>query len=41
VRTRWVTFEELSDIEGSDLFFENVNTPADYERAKGVLGAGF
>lgn len=33
VRTRWVTFEELSDLEGSDLFFENVNTPADYERA--------
>jgi molybdopterin-guanine dinucleotide biosynthesis protein A len=33
VRTRWVTFEELSDLEGSGLFFENVNTPADYAAA--------
>ena len=34
VRTRWVQFEELSDLEGSGLFFSNVNTPADYEEAK-------
>jgi molybdopterin-guanine dinucleotide biosynthesis protein A len=34
VRTRWVRFEELSDLEGSALFFNNVNTPADYEAAK-------
>ena len=34
VRTRWVTFEELSDLEGSRLLFVNVNTPADYEEAK-------
>ncbi|MBV8855538.1 MAG: molybdenum cofactor guanylyltransferase [Acidobacteria bacterium] len=33
VRTRWVPFEELSGLEGSGLFFDNVNTPADYERA--------
>jgi molybdopterin-guanine dinucleotide biosynthesis protein A len=33
VRTRWVQFEELSDLGGSDLFFTNVNTPADYEAA--------
>ncbi|HEX8147898.1 MAG TPA: molybdenum cofactor guanylyltransferase [Pyrinomonadaceae bacterium] len=33
VRTRWVQFEELSDLEGSRLFFSNVNTPADYEAA--------
>jgi molybdopterin-guanine dinucleotide biosynthesis protein A len=33
VRTRWVTFEELSDLEGSRLFFTNVNTPAEYEEA--------
>ena len=33
VRTRWVAFEELSDLEGSRLFFSNVNTPADYEEA--------
>lgn len=34
VRTRWVRFEELSDLAGSRLFFENVNTPADYEAAR-------
>src|ERR1044072_3035158 len=34
VRPRWVQFAELSDLEGSDLFFKNVNTPADYEEAK-------
>ena len=34
VRTRWVPFAGLSDLEGSDLFFHNVNTPADYEAAK-------
>ena len=33
VRTRWVPFAELSDLEGSDLFFNNVNTPRDYEEA--------
>jgi molybdopterin-guanine dinucleotide biosynthesis protein A len=40
VRTRWVAFEELSDLEGSRLFFTNVNTPADYEKAKERLEAG-
>ncbi|HEX8190461.1 MAG TPA: molybdenum cofactor guanylyltransferase [Pyrinomonadaceae bacterium] len=34
VRTRWVQFDELSDLEGSGLFFSNVNTPDDYEEAK-------
>ncbi|MDX6484359.1 MAG: molybdenum cofactor guanylyltransferase, partial [Gaiellaceae bacterium] len=29
VRTRWVQFEELSDLDGSELFFKNVNTRAD------------
>jgi len=33
VRTRWVPFTELSDLDGSRLFFDNVNTPADYEKA--------
>ena len=33
VRTRWVEFEELSDLPGAQHFFDNVNTPADYERA--------
>jgi molybdopterin-guanine dinucleotide biosynthesis protein A len=32
-RTRWVEFAELSDLEGSSLFFRNVNTPSDYEEA--------
>lgn len=34
VRTRWVAFEELADLPGSDLFFRNVNTPEDYEQAR-------
>jgi molybdopterin-guanine dinucleotide biosynthesis protein A len=33
VRTRWVPFAELSDLDGAQLFFNNVNTPADYEKA--------
>ncbi|MCA1621082.1 MAG: molybdenum cofactor guanylyltransferase [Acidobacteria bacterium] len=40
LRTRWVAFDELSDLEGSRHFFANVNTPEDYERAKEVPGAG-
>lgn len=34
VRTRWVRFEELKDLDGSQHFFDNVNTPVDYEEAK-------
>jgi molybdopterin-guanine dinucleotide biosynthesis protein A len=34
VRTRWVAFTELADLPHSALFFENVNTPEDYEKAK-------
>jgi molybdopterin-guanine dinucleotide biosynthesis protein A len=34
VRTRWVAFEELADLAGASLFFENVNTPEDYARAQ-------
>jgi molybdopterin-guanine dinucleotide biosynthesis protein A len=37
VRTRWVTFGELSDLPGAEDFFLNVNTPSDYERAKEIL----
>jgi molybdopterin-guanine dinucleotide biosynthesis protein A len=33
VRTRWVAFSELSDMEGARLFFTNVNTPSEYEEA--------
>jgi molybdopterin-guanine dinucleotide biosynthesis protein A len=38
VSTRWVTFNELSDLDGSPRFFENINTPEDYARIveKGV-----
>jgi molybdopterin-guanine dinucleotide biosynthesis protein A len=37
VRTRRVAFDELSDLEGSELFFTNVNTPEDYEKAKVIM----
>ncbi|HVF44058.1 MAG TPA: molybdenum cofactor guanylyltransferase, partial [Pyrinomonadaceae bacterium] len=37
VRTRWVTPAELSDLTRAELFFTNLNTPADYERAKAGL----
>jgi len=33
VRTRWVEFRELADLEGASRFFKNVNTPDDYARA--------
>ena len=32
VRTRWITFNELADLEGSGSFFDNINTPEDYAR---------
>lgn len=32
VQTRWVSFSELSDLEGADSFFNNINTPEDYAR---------
>ncbi|MGH9969223.1 MAG: molybdenum cofactor guanylyltransferase [Pyrinomonadaceae bacterium] len=31
VRTRWVPFEELGALTGAQHFFDNVNTPQDYE----------
>jgi molybdopterin-guanine dinucleotide biosynthesis protein A len=34
INTRRVAFEELSDLPRADLFFTNVNTPADYANAK-------
>jgi molybdopterin-guanine dinucleotide biosynthesis protein A len=33
VRTRWVSFDELSDLEGAAHFFDNINTPEDYAQA--------
>src|SRR6266571_3898724 len=35
VPTRFVSFEEISHLRGSEFFFENVNTPADYARSLG------
>ncbi|MDT5262392.1 MAG: hypothetical protein QOC61_1396 [Acidobacteriota bacterium] len=40
VRTRWVEFDELADLEGSSLFFRNVNTPSDYEEAQQAEARG-
>jgi molybdopterin-guanine dinucleotide biosynthesis protein A len=34
VRTRWVNFNEISDLPGAQEFFLNVNTPEDYELAR-------
>ena len=38
VQTRWVKPDELADLRGADYFFTNINTPADYARAKEILG---
>ena len=32
VATRWLDFSELSDLNGAEQFFDNINTPRDYER---------
>jgi molybdenum cofactor guanylyltransferase len=34
VQTCWVAFEKLADLRGSGQFFDNINTPEDYSRAK-------
>ena len=33
IQTRFVDFQELNHLEGSSLFFENVNTPEEFSRA--------
>lgn len=38
VRTRWVSWEELKDLEGSARFFQNLNTPEDFARAVAECG---
>lgn len=40
VRTRYVSFSELSDLDGSEYFFFNVNTPENYEQAQQIFNAG-
>ncbi|HEX8174746.1 MAG TPA: molybdenum cofactor guanylyltransferase [Pyrinomonadaceae bacterium] len=37
-RTRFVGWEELADLTGAQLFFENVNTPEDYAGARSSFG---
>jgi molybdopterin-guanine dinucleotide biosynthesis protein A len=34
VRTRWVAFAELTALADSERFFDNLNTPDDYDRAR-------
>lgn len=40
IQTRYVSFAELSDLDGSEYFFFNVNTPENYERAQQIFSAG-
>lgn len=35
VRTRWTPFSELEELPGAEHFFDNINTPRDYEQASG------
>jgi molybdenum cofactor guanylyltransferase len=35
VRTRWTPFRELQELPGAERFFDNINTPQDYEQASG------
>lgn len=32
VHTRWVSFSEIIDLADADAFFDNINTPQDYDR---------
>ena len=38
VRTRWVTFDQIADLNGSSHFFDNINTPDEYARAEAEAG---
>lgn len=35
IRTRWIPFNEIQDLPGAEHFFDNINTPQDYEQASG------
>jgi len=37
IRARYVSFSEMSDLQHSEYFFFNVNTPDNYERAKEIF----
>jgi molybdopterin-guanine dinucleotide biosynthesis protein A len=32
VRTRWISFDEIADLQGAGDFFDNINSPEDYAR---------
>lgn len=32
VRTLWISFDEISDLQGAGDFFDNINSPEDYDR---------
>jgi molybdopterin-guanine dinucleotide biosynthesis protein A len=34
VHTRWLRFDEFANLEGAARFFDNINTPEDYVRAR-------
>lgn len=36
VRTRWVSFDEIADLGGSEHFFRNLNTPEEFAEAERV-----
>ena len=38
VRTRWVTSDELANLDDAPQFFMNINTPEDYALAKSLTG---
>ena len=40
VKTRWVQFAELIDLNGAGSFFDNINTPDDYARARAESTSG-
>jgi molybdopterin-guanine dinucleotide biosynthesis protein A len=37
IKVRYVSFDEMSGLEGSEYFFFNVNTPNNYERAQQIF----
>jgi molybdopterin-guanine dinucleotide biosynthesis protein A len=39
VSTRWVPFHEVADLPGAKHFFDNINTPQDYQRISGPTAA--
>jgi len=37
VKTRWVAFNEIEDLDGSEAFFANINTPADFDEIRRLV----